>query len=409
MNLSVALADSMAAGAVLRTVTFLLHFASAVFLMVVSFRCSNVLKTQTFTESVTDPVGYAVVMNATCVDPYSRECFYGWPQAYDTVQHGLGWNVFALLAAFEWLSASFALYYLDDIVGQWVANPSEATLAVCLVWNLTGFLTLMPYSMPLTMMQSGVTALSLLAASAGQATARIAAPQSSYGGQQPPGDVARSGNSMIVPRPDEMTRSSQPRAAQRAGITNGDRVILHYTEYCTSASLLFVAVLILFVPDPISWAPLFGFTGIMICNITGIGAHYCKISMENPTPTQWYDLDWTKDGNHFKLFILHSWLALVASMLIIYYLARDSMVSSDVPVWVRFILWNLLVTYTLFGVWATLCYSMADSAKHDGSFDRWMERLDYGLTILSAAAKLPIAYTVFYGLVQEPGGSICKI
>jgi hypothetical protein len=184
---------------------------------------------------------------------------------------------------------------------------------------------------------------------------------------------------------------------------------MHYTEYCTSASLLFVAVLILFVPDPLSWAPLFGFTGILICNVTGIGAHNCKVDDDETAETQWYNLDWSRCGNHFKLFMLHSWFALISSMCIIIYLARDSLTSGDVPSWVRFILWNLLVTYTLFGVWATLCYAMMGRRREgDTNFDKWMERLDFGLTILSAAAKLPVAYTVFYGVVQEPGGNVCN-
>ena len=40
-------------------------------------------------------------------------------------------------------------------------------------------------------------------------------------------------------------------------------------------------------------------------------------------------------------------------------------------------------------------------------FDRWMERLDYGLGVLSVAAKLPVAFTVYYGLVMSPGGGRC--
>jgi hypothetical protein len=184
---------------------------------------------------------------------------------------------------------------------------------------------------------------------------------------------------------------------------------MHYTEYCTSASLLFIAVLILFVTDPLSWVPLFGFIGILICNIAGIGAHNCKTDQGTSPSTKWYNLDWMLCGNHFKLFIIHSWLALMASMFSIVYLAKDSMTSSDVPGWVRFILWNLLVTYILFGVWATICYAMMGSRGLNGAhFDKWMGRLDYGLTVLSAAAKLPVAYTVFYGLVQSSGGNVCS-
>ena len=92
----------MVAETTLRVITFLLHFTSALFLLYVSLKCSGIMTTKTYTETVTDPNGYAIVMNTTCGEnPFSRDCFYGLPQAYDVVQHSLGWNVFALLAAFE--------------------------------------------------------------------------------------------------------------------------------------------------------------------------------------------------------------------------------------------------------------------------------------------------------------------
>lgn len=397
----------------LRVITFFLHFASAIFLLHVAFKCSSILKTNIYTETVTDPTGYAVVMNSTCDDPYSRECFYGLPQAYDVIQHSLGWNVFALLAAFEWLSASFALYYLDDILRGWWSNAYEVTTTACLVWNFLGIFTIMPYSMPLTMLQAGITTLALLTASAAQVTSVLPLESEDQSQCNIPGrnECSRNNGTVVIPMPGQLNRHPTNVTVGRDRRTYSmNRVVQHYTEYCTSASLLFVAVLILFIPDPISWAPIFGFTGIMICNITGIGAHNCKLdAAEDALQTPWYDLDWTKCGNHFKLFMLHSWLALTSSVLIIVYLSRDTLTSSAVPGWVRFILWNLLITYTLFGVWATFCYAMAGARVVGGRFDRWMERLDYGLTVLSAAAKLPVAYTVFYGLIQEPGAKICDI
>lgn len=392
----------MADALFLRVVTFLLHFTSALFLLGVSFQCSSILVTKTYTETVTDPQGYALVMDSDCDDPYSRKCFYGLSQAYDVVQHSLAWNVFALLAAFEWLSASFALYYLGEVL----LFSHETVSMACVGWNIIGLFLLMPYSLPLTMLQTGITVLSLTVASAAQITASmsVSQPPSSHGETR--GDCKQEGKWSI---PSQLRRAPQTQETpQFKSSTSAHRVIMHYTEYCTSASLLFVAVLILFVPDPLSWASLFGFTGILVCNITGIGAHNCKIDNDDAHETPWYNLDWSRCGNHFKLFILHSWMALIASVGVIIYMAHYSLTSTDVPGWVRFIIWNLLVTYTLFGIWATICYTMMGRRKADSSFDKWMERLDYGLTILSAAAKLPIAYTVFYGLVQEPGGNVCN-
>jgi len=75
-----------------------------------------------------------------------------------------------------------------------------------------------------------------------------------------------------------------------------------------------------------------------------------------------------------------------------------------VPVWVRFIMWNLLVTYSVFGIVATVCYAFMRTRRDQGRFDLWMGWLDWGLSVLSVAAKLPVAFTVYYGLVMQPGG-----
>jgi hypothetical protein len=136
---------------------------------------------------------------------------------------------------------------------------------------------------------------------------------------------------------------------------------MHYTEYCTSASLLFVGVLILYIPAPQSWASIIGFTGILLCNLTGVAAHLRKLdTAEERLELPFFDLDWGKIANHFKLYMIHSWIGMLMAVLIIVYLARDSFLNQDIPWWVRFILINLLVTYTLFGIWATSCYAIAD-------------------------------------------------
>ena len=117
------------------------------------------------------------------------------------------------------------------------------------------------------------------------------------------------------------------------------------------------------------------------------------------------DMDWSNFRNHFKLYMIHAWIALFTSILIIFYLSWDSFSNPDVPWWVRFILLNLIVTYNLFGIWATACYILADMRGEWWASDG----LAYGLSILSAAAKLPVAYTVFYGLIGMPGEKLCTV
>jgi hypothetical protein len=403
---------------VFRVTTFLIHFLAAVFLAAVAVRCQGVFATRAYAESVTNRAGYPVLMNATCDDPGAPGCFYGLPQAYDVRQEGLQWNVWALLAAFEWLSASFALFYLHSLLG----GRTHAVQFACWAWDVAGVLLFMPYAMPLTLLQSAVTALSLLVALISQSASEIQSgfeiDRLSHGGPRsdaapPPQAVyfyaqSNSWDTACDDPADLMALAT----AELAYVTTQPppsqaRVALHYTEYCASASLLFVSVLILFVVDPLSWSTIVGYTGVLLCNLTGIMAHQCKSDQHRKPDTPWYSLDWVHGGNHFKLFMIHSWSALALSIGIIVYFGREALLNPDVPGWVRFVLWNLLVTYCLFGILATVCYALMGTRLDQARFDRWTVRLDYGLTALSVAAKLPIALTVYYGLVMQPGGGVC--
>ncbi len=367
----------------LRTIIFLLHGASAIFLALCVTTCGASFITHSFTESVSNlNTGYLVKTlhsNNTCYNSRETSCFFAIPQARDVAQPGLEWNVFALLAAFEWISASFALGHLggDDV------------RFLCFVWNLAGGLWLMPYTTPMSLLQTGVTVLALVIAT----------------------------------------------SVQYFPLDNEDgNVVMHYTEYCTSASLLFVSVLILYVPEPASWASIVGFTGILLCNLTGVCAHICRLDAKaaalddgeataapsypayyspvNSTSSylsKTFDMDWSNFRNHFKLYMVQAWTALIMSIFIIVYLSWNSFSDPEVPSWVRFILINLLVTFVLFGVWATVCYTLADMWSSQGGEWWASDGLALGLSILSAVAKLPIAYTVYYGLVAAPGDKICSV
>lgn len=346
--------EGWTAGYILRLSAFLAHFLSALFIGFITAKCGNSFIVDTFAEG---RAGYPMRIDGACQPP----CFFGMPQAYLAPQKGLEWNIFALLAAFEWISASFSLFQL---------RPSEDSpwyVAVSALWNLAGALLLMPYTTQVSALQVGITWIALFLATALQAAPLV------------------------------------------CGFTPG-RVVMHYAEYCTSASLLFVAVLVLFVPSPPSWAPLVGFTGVLVCNLCGIGAHLCLLEPKEPgNPPgkdeiyDGFELDWQAARSRFGLFLAHSWLGLLLGMLIIIYLARNWLGDAIVPWWVRLILYNLLVTYSLFGIWATVCYAVGS--------EWWVsEGLGGGLTVLSAAAKLPVVYSVFFGLIAEPTGrSLCSV
>ena len=347
---------------IIKVSAFIIHFVASIFLVIAFAKCGSSFLTDLYTEG---NHGYPVIGNYTCTDHSDKSCFFGLPQTFDMAQRSLQLNVFAILAAFEWISASFALAQLYLSLSCWF-KPILGDFnfyMVGLLWNLAGLVLFIPsYGTPLSVLQLCIFTLAFLAAC----------------------------------------------VVQRDCLHIHNPVVLHYAEYCTSASLLIVAVLILYITDPPSWAAIIGFLAIFLCNISGVAAHLCRqyeMACNNPGPSI-FDLDWGKACNHFKLYFFHGWLCLLVAVSIIVYLASNSFSNSNIPWWVRFILINLLVTYTLFGVWASLCYFMAGRNPQS----TWDYLLPEGLTILSISAKIPIAFTVFYGLLQEPGGkALCSV
>ena len=154
---------------VLRIVSFILHFTSAVFLTFVAARCGGAFSSHIYSESSSDTLGYEVISpSPPCNSTDSHiKCFLYNTKSYDVNQDGMKLNVLALLAAFEWVSASFGLYYLYDVCHScffWSPVVSN-------IWNAVGVLVFMPYVMPLDIFQLGVTALAFLVSSMAQINA----------------------------------------------------------------------------------------------------------------------------------------------------------------------------------------------------------------------------------------------
>ena len=327
---------------ILRLSAFLLHFLSALFITYVTLRCGSTFVTHSYAEG-RNGTGYAVLTDSTC----QEDCFYDVPPSALSAQVGLEWNVFALLAAFEFISAGFALWHLDPL-GPWQI--------VAYLWNLAGILLLAPYATHMSLLQYSITALSLLVGTAVQMY-----------------PIGREG--------DDIQKG---------------HVAMHYTEYCTSASLLYLSVLILFVPAPPSWACIVGFLCVLLCNLAGVCAH---LALSEQSGYASFDMNWAHLDSHFVLFLTYAWLALLVALGCIIYLGRAALTDPSVPLWVRFLLYNLLVTYSAFGIWATVAYAASWSNG----------RLGAGLTVLSLAAKLPVVFTVFYGLLRQPGQPLCSL
>jgi len=279
----------------LRLLLFLVHAIAALYLGVTH----KSLVAESFAEVLSAlPVGYPN-HNLATTSLNASDCFYEVCSTYETVQKGLEWDVFALLAVFEWASASFALAYLG-FSSMW-----------CFLWNIAGAVLILYYDNSISILQVGITVLCLLVSSI--------AP-------------------WMIP----------------------DGVVLQYAEYCVSTPLAFLSVFVLFVPNAPSWAGILGVTSIFLCNLQGMGAYLSFIQNWEASELDtggFFDL--MRVRNHFKLFLLNAWLTLCMGGLVVVYLARDYLQGDPiVPWWTGVLMYNLLAMLALSCAWAVFCYSL---------------------------------------------------
>jgi hypothetical protein len=92
-----------------------------------------------------------------------------------------------------------------------------------------------------------------------------------------------------------------------------------------------------------------------------------------------------------------AWLGLAVAMLYVMYVGRPYLFNTAMPTVVLVALWNLLVSFGLFGAVGTLFY-LRD--------DLWMH-MDIEYDVLGLVAKIPIAGVVCVAVMTMPGGG-CK-
>lgn len=74
------------------------------------------------------------------------------------------------------------------------------------------------------------------------------------------------------------------------------------------------------------------------------------------------------------------------------YLIQDFIFSDQLPDIAKFMIWNLLVTYCLFGIVPSLVYITGKGMHH----------LDWFLDILNVAAKFPIPILILVAFQTRP-------
>ena len=188
-------------------------------------------------------------------------------------------------------------------------------------------------------------------------------------------------------------------------LDSSTRVALRYAEYTITAPELFVAVLCIFIVEPPAFMPLTGLVLIGMCNLGGLQMHWALVAACEPdspptdaerrairVPASWLartpplkrdrEAQGEECNKSFGLVecgLLDTWCLYAMAMLIIAYQGQLLLLSAP-PWYVTASAWFLLISYTSFGVWATMCYTLG-----------WGDvALDAGFAVLSPVAKVGI-------------------
>ncbi len=87
-----------------------------------------------------------------------------------------------------------------------------------------------------------------------------------------------------------------------------------------------------------------------------------------------------------------AWVCLLVPMCGLIFLTRDILFDWDMPVLVLALIWNLLLTYSLFGIAPTAVY-ITGMGKH---------HLAWVLDILNVLAKFPLPLIILSGFITRP-------
>jgi hypothetical protein len=273
----------------IRVIAFVLHAAMAVVVTSLMFAC----RVQAYTNS-----GYRTIAldwrdwknrsrSETCNT--SEQCHraaFPWVEDEPLPRHA--WNPYAMVSTFEFISASFALYYLRE----W-PRATPAARSFCkifpLLWNACGFIVYLSWygsrgmanwAEPLSVAVAYGAACVVLASHDGwrerfeqECLHGVAAVFARRFYQCYVHGVPWRIPLRAQPGEEPLLQPHAGLAEVSAALRGRLAVLLRYAEYTITASFLYVGVLSIFVVGPPSWAFIAGFTGIFVCNSAGLALH----------------------------------------------------------------------------------------------------------------------------------------
>lgn len=391
----------------------ILHALGSILALVLSFACDTGKGVQTATVPRILP-GYT---------DNNFLASYPWDEDNDFITHT--WNPFALIFLFESLTAGFALrplaYFFDGLM----------LLRIWLVWLVLSLIGFVVWSLT----NSGgvcvamlLTGLFSFIVSAVIAVSYFAWPETTTSGPVAKAAVSRelfrdpSGRVWNIPSL-QSSRTIRPRfkalhdytptpdsqdaatevAQARSEFEAYMGVAIRYAEYCVTAPLLFLAVVCLLTQNAPAWLFLTGYWLLVVCNSLGIVLHL-NFMYDEPTAHEekgglvpWlftliFSGPWSSYHSNQNCLLQAAWLSLLVPMSGLIFMIRGYIFSPQLPVLAQFMIWNLLATYSLFGVVPTFVYITRIGRNS----------LPALLDILNIGAKFPLPIIILIGFITRP-------
>lgn len=366
---------------------------------------------------------------------------------YDPDAHvfGASWNTIAAVTVFEWITAGYALYYVDPFDSWmpywplwWGYHP---VVAVCTTWNFIMLVILWssrttinvpPNNLFLFManLVSAIGVQNFLARN--RAAVDVEADMENNDASAPPagdGKTESAFSTGVRWKTDHFLRQrgkrvdarytwigveSNPDGYQQANYNavlddRGFGCMPRYFEYAATAPLLLVALFATAVRFDMAWKYQAMWVALHVCNLVGIPLHYSILQYVE-----------TKIDRFHKVAVylfIASWGALGGGLFLFIYTLRDIILrptaDTGMPEWVLGLIWLLLIIYSMFGVVASRFYVPRlwfdpSTTKYDP--DDW-DTFSYYLDVCSLVIKLPVAWCIWVKgsvvLCDAVAGSVC--
>ena len=341
-----------------------------------------------------------------------------------------------LVVMFEWVTASFALVYLEEPAILWRNIPMPPGVhplpAIATIWNLILLVILWIYRTTLQLPDNNLVIFTFIliktivfqnyiARPTNDTNCSLSLPATSTVTARPPSDMGgapfewrteqflrRRGATMIKPMSTAIQYSLITPLGELANLPilhsqnysaeldcTGHAVGARFIEYSSTAPLLLVGIYLNFDGNGLTWVYQIIFIALMATNLTGLMLHQSVLSLQTCAAG-----DTLRLQTAGWLTLAASWLSFIAGISIYMCNARIPLLESStgIPDWVVALLWFCVIGYTAFGVVITVLYVPRLWNPDTKQPENWAYTFGWStflLDTLSFVVKFSVAWVIY--------------